>query len=68
MRSRSAGYDSQLALLPVLEKATEAIFRTFEFGRLGLPRQRDRYRPSREATELTVIATMTVPNTYEVKA
>ena len=33
-----------------------------------LPGHRDRYRPSREATELTVIATMTVPNTYDVRA
>ena len=68
MHSPSAGRTTKLALLPALEKTIEAIFHTFELGWFGLPRQCDRYRPSREATKLTVIATITVPNTYEVRA
>ena len=51
-----------------LERTIEVISHTRELGRLGLPGQRDRYPPRRETTELTVIATMTVPNTYEVRA
>jgi hypothetical protein len=50
------------------ERTIEMTSHTFGLGRLGLPGQRDRYRPTSEATELTVIATMTVPNTYEVRA
>jgi hypothetical protein len=51
-----------------LGRTIEVISHTLELGRLGLPGRCGRYRPSKEATELTPIATMTVPNTYEVRA
>jgi hypothetical protein len=50
-----------------VERTIEAISHKSELGRRGR-RLPDRYRPSSDATELTVIATMTVPNTYEVRA
>jgi hypothetical protein len=50
-----------------VERTIEAISHMSELGRRGR-RLPDRYRPSSDATELTVIATMTVPNTYEVRA